>query len=164
MLQNVQGNTAYIWRQLIQFVYVSVFGFPRSQGNNTHLWDWVCCRGSLWDPCHPSNSRAKEMCLPSSSACTHCLTDSHCQLGCWAGRKRKGSSDHLPVIPTVPVSSSQPLFVTSGLGVGRELTLLWVTYCWEQMRNCAFWRKGPSFFTLKLLKFIVQVPSPALIA
>lgn len=70
--------------------------------------------------------------------------------------QRKGSSDHLQVIPTVPVSSSQPLLVTSGLGVGKELTSLWISYCWEQMRNCAFWRKGPNFFRLKLLKFIIH--------
>lgn len=72
-------------------------------------------------PSHPNNSRAKEMCLPSSSAFTHCLTNSHCQLPWGHGQEeqqwqRKGASDHLQVIPTVPVSSSQPLLVTSGLG------------------------------------------------
>lgn len=96
MLHNVQGNTAYLWRQLILFVYVPVFGFPRSGGNNTHRLDWICCRGSLRVPHIQITAEQKRCACPHwvhahTASLTHCW--GHGQGGNSRG-KRKGSSDH----------------------------------------------------------------------
>lgn len=166
MLCNIQGNTAYIWRQLILFncMYLCLVSLHHREITpiiQTGFAAGVPCKS----PSHPNNSRAKKMCLSSFSAC---LTNTHCSLPWGHGQggssngERKGSSD--PHNDTWPPTSdchcaresSQAPFVTPGLGVGKELTPLWVIYCWEQVRSCAFWRKGAHFFRLKLLKFIVH--------